>query len=52
MAKYKTLGLVWFDKAQHDGIFHQDWRLADNLQAQISFRLGVRQELAPYRTIG
>ena len=52
MAKYKTLGLVWFDKTQHGGIFHQDWRLADNLQAQISFRLGVRQELAPYHPIG
>jgi hypothetical protein len=52
MARYKTLGLVWFDKAQHGSIFHQDWRLADNLQAQISFRLGVRQELAPYHPIG
>jgi hypothetical protein len=52
MAKYKTLGLVWFDKAQHGSIFHQDWRLADNPIAQISFRLGVRQELAPYHPIG
>ena len=52
MARYKTLGLVWFDKAQHSGIFHQDWRLADNPFAQISFRLGVRQGLAPYRAIG
>ncbi|MBV9204129.1 MAG: hypothetical protein JO037_01710 [Actinobacteria bacterium] len=52
MAAYKTLGIVWFDKDQHDGIFHQDWRLEDNLQAQISFRLGVRQELAPYRLAG
>ena len=33
-------------------IFHQDWRLADNPFAQISFRLGVRQELAPYHPIG
>ena len=52
MAKYKTLGLVWFDKTQHGSIFHQDWRLDDNLQAQISFRLGVRQELAPYHATG
>ena len=37
MAKYKTLGLVWFDKTQHGGIFHQDWRLADNALAAISF---------------
>ena len=42
MAKYKTLGLVWFDKTQHGSIFHQDWRLADKPLAQISFRLGVR----------
>ena len=27
MATYKTLGLVWFDKAQHSGIYHQDWRI-------------------------
>ena len=26
MAKYKTLGLVWFDKPQHGGVYHQDWR--------------------------
>ena len=52
MAKYKTLGLVWFDKAQHRGIFHQDWRLADNPFAQISFRLGVRQDLTRYHPIG
>jgi mannan endo-1,4-beta-mannosidase len=51
MAKYKTLGLVWFDKTQHGDVFHQDWRLADNGQAQISFRLGARQ-LAPYHAIG
>jgi mannan endo-1,4-beta-mannosidase len=52
MARYRTLGLVWFDKAQHGSIFHQDWRLAANPFAQISFRLGVRQELAPYHPIG
>jgi hypothetical protein len=47
MATYKTLGLVWFDKAQHDGIYHQDWRLEDNQNAEISFHLGVSRELAP-----
>ena len=52
MAKYKTLGLVWFDKTQHGSIFHQDWRLADSLEAPPSFRLGVRLELAPYHPIG
>ncbi|HEY7145749.1 MAG TPA: glycosyl hydrolase [Streptosporangiaceae bacterium] len=41
MRKYDTLGLVWFDKAQHDGIYHQDWRLEDNATAEAAFRLGV-----------
>jgi mannan endo-1,4-beta-mannosidase len=47
MAKYKTLGLVWFDKPQHGGLYHQDWRIEDNVQAEISFRLGVRDQLTP-----
>ena len=47
MAAYKTLGLVWFDKAQHGGIDHQDWRLEDSLPASISFSLGAAKELAP-----
>ncbi len=41
MASYKTLGLVWFDKAQHEGIYHQDWRIEDNPAAEAAFRLGV-----------
>jgi Glycosyl hydrolase family 26 len=45
MAEYKTLGLVWFDIAQHDGIYHQDWRIEGNKAAQQSFRLGVRADL-------
>ncbi len=47
MQRYKTLGLIWFDKTQHNGIFHQDWRIEDNPTAEDSFRLGVRDELAP-----
>jgi mannan endo-1,4-beta-mannosidase len=50
MAKFKTLGLVWFDKTQHDGIFHQDWRIEDSQTAEYSFKLGVRDELAPAKT--
>ena len=46
MAAYKTLGLVWFDKAQHGDIYHQDWRLEDSPAAAISFSLGVAKELA------
>jgi hypothetical protein len=41
MRKYNTLGLVWFDKAQHQGIYHQDWRIEDNFTAEAAFRLGV-----------
>jgi hypothetical protein len=47
MQKYKTLGLVWFDKDQHNGIYHQNWRIEDSQTAEDSFRLGVRDELAP-----
>jgi mannan endo-1,4-beta-mannosidase len=41
MAKYRTLGLVWFDKDQDDGIYHQDWRIEGNQAAEATFRLGV-----------
>ena len=38
MRQYQTLGLVWFDIAQHDGIYHQDWRLEANSAAEAAFR--------------
>jgi hypothetical protein len=41
MRHYKTLGLVWFDIAQHHGIYHQDWRIQDNPAAESAFRLGA-----------
>jgi Glycosyl hydrolase family 26 len=47
MVADKTLGLVWFDVAQHGGIDRQDWRIKDNPTALISFRLGVANDLAP-----
>ncbi len=47
MATYKTLGLVWFDKDQRGSPYRQNWRIEDNPQAEISFRLGVREELTP-----
>ncbi len=47
MATYRTLGLVWFDKVQSGGAYHQDWRIEDSQTAEDSFRLGVRDELAP-----
>jgi mannan endo-1,4-beta-mannosidase len=46
MARYKTLGLVWFDIDQHAGLYHQDWRIEGNAAAEYSFRLGVGS-LAP-----
>ena len=47
LARYKALGLVWFDKTQNQGIYHQDWRIEDNPAAEYSFQLGVRDELTP-----
>jgi len=46
MAAYKTLGLVWFDKPQHGGILHQDWRIEDSGPAETFFQLAVATELA------
>ena len=37
MARYRTLGLVWFDETQHRGIYHQDWRIEDHHAAQAAF---------------
>jgi mannan endo-1,4-beta-mannosidase len=41
MRKYKMLGLVWFDKKQNDGIYHQDWRIEDDQLAESAFKFGV-----------
>lgn len=38
MRQYGTLGLVWFDIAQHDGLYHQDWHLEGNPAAVAAFR--------------
>jgi hypothetical protein len=38
MRHYGTLGLVWFDIAQHGGVYHQDWRIEDNPLAEAAFR--------------
>ena len=45
MVRYRTLGLVWFDKNQHAGIYHQDWRIEDNQNAEDAFSLGVRDSV-------
>jgi hypothetical protein len=41
MHSYGTLGLVWFDKAEHNGILHQDWRIEDAPAAEAAFRLAA-----------
>ena len=41
MRRYRTLGLVWFDFEQHQGIYHQDWRIEDNPAAEAAFRRSV-----------
>jgi hypothetical protein len=38
MRQYGTLGLVWFDIAQHQGTYHQDWHIEDNPAAEAAFR--------------
>jgi mannan endo-1,4-beta-mannosidase len=47
MARYQTLGLIWFDIAQDAGIYHQDWRIEANPAAERTFRLAVRDYLRP-----
>jgi hypothetical protein len=41
MQQYGTLGLVWFDKTQDNGIFHQNWRIEGRTPAEAAFRVGV-----------
>ncbi len=41
MHQYGTLGLVWFDIAQHRGTYHQDWHIEDNPAAEAAFRRGA-----------
>ena len=38
----RLAGLVWFDAAQHAGIYHQDWRLEDDPGARTAFTTAVR----------
>lgn len=36
-------GLVWFDQAQHAGIYHQDWRLQDSPAALAAFSKAAKR---------
>jgi mannan endo-1,4-beta-mannosidase len=47
MAAYQTLGLVWFDIPQYDGVYHQDWRIEDSRTAPHALEQGVREFLRP-----
>jgi hypothetical protein len=48
MAADNTLGLVWFDKDQQGVIKNgQDWRIEGDFPAEVQFRLGTSQDLAP-----
>jgi mannan endo-1,4-beta-mannosidase len=38
----RLVGLVWFDQAQHEGIYHQDWRLEDNPAMLAAFRRAAK----------
>ena len=33
----RLAGVVWFDQAQHAGLYHQDWRLEDDSDALAAF---------------
>jgi mannan endo-1,4-beta-mannosidase len=34
-------GVIWFDVAQHDGLYHQNWRLEDDVDALAAFTKAV-----------
>jgi len=41
----RLAGVVWFDEAQHSGLYHQDWRLEDDPGARTAFATAVRTYL-------
>ena len=38
-------GVVWFDEAQHAGVYHQDWRLEDDPDALAAFTAAAETHL-------
>lgn len=40
---HRLLGFVWFDKAQHSGPYHQDWRLEGHPAAIKTFRRALKR---------
>jgi len=43
----RLAGMVWFDEAQHAGLYHQDWRLEDDPDALAAFTAAVATYLGP-----
>ena len=41
----RLAGVVWFDEAQHAGLYHQDWRLEDDPDALAAFTAAVATDL-------
>jgi Glycosyl hydrolase family 26 len=41
----RLAGVVWFDAAQHVGLYHQDWRLEDDPDALAAFTEAVAADL-------
>jgi hypothetical protein len=37
------LGVLWFDKTQHSGLYHQDWRLEDDPAALSAFKAQINK---------
>jgi hypothetical protein len=37
------IGLLWFDEAQHGGLYREDWRLEGNAGALAAFKASARQ---------
>jgi hypothetical protein len=46
------LGLIYFDVAQDNGLYHQDWRLDNNPAAVAAFRTGAQSLRRPGRPAG
>ncbi|HEX7992878.1 MAG TPA: glycosyl hydrolase [Streptosporangiaceae bacterium] len=38
----RLAGVIWFDEAQHAGLYHQDWRLEHDRSALAAFRAAAR----------
>jgi hypothetical protein len=38
----RLAGVIWFDQAQHAGLYHQDWRLEHDRSALAAFRAAAR----------